>query len=242
MDQNTQAVLFSFACWFLWVILPMIPSIVIYKMFPKTKVTAQGTISNWKVRAGGAFAAYIVVVLLGYGPFRSTQGKIDVIGNCAWTVHGQVVLRDTNNHQVRGNSLLKALQVTMIPDVVTKLNQVVEIQIPPQGTEIPHYSLAFSIPEFGEQTIDLQHLPSDAEIIPSRRRIDLKDIVVDQFPVPVPPPTLPNAQIRYQQPLSFPGPSPVVAASPAANLPTVPIQSPQSSDGPAPSAGVAATP
>jgi hypothetical protein len=214
MDQNTQAVLFSFACWFLWVILPMLPSIVIYKMFPKTKVTAQGTISNWKVRAGGAFAAYIVVVLLGYGPFESTQRIINVIGNCGWIVHGQVVLKDTNNQQVRGNNLLKALQVTMIPDVITKLNQVVEVQIPPQGTEIPHYSLAFSIPEFGEETIDLQHLPKEAEINAYKRRIDLKDIVVDQFPAPPATPTPPNAVVRYQQPLNGPGPTPVVAGTP----------------------------
>jgi len=66
MDQNTSAVLFSLAVYALYVLLPLIPSIIIYKIFPDTRVTAEGSVSNWKIRAGGAFAAYVTVVLLGH--------------------------------------------------------------------------------------------------------------------------------------------------------------------------------
>jgi hypothetical protein len=214
MDQNTSAVILSISVWALYVLLPLIPSIIIYKMFPETRATAEGNVGNWQIRAGGALAAYVTVVLLGYSPFARTQKVIEGMSVCTWTIHGQVSLKDNDDRLVRGNTLLKALEVTMIPDIITKQNQVVDVRIPSQGTEIPHSSLSFSIPQFGEETIDLQDLPRETKVNASRRRIDFKEIVIKEFPKTVPAVTPANLTATYQAPLSAPGPTPLATATP----------------------------
>ena len=40
----------------LWVLLPLIPSILIFLIFPNSTVMAQGPLAGLTVRAGGAFA------------------------------------------------------------------------------------------------------------------------------------------------------------------------------------------
>ena len=51
-----------------WVMLPLLPAILIYKVFPDTKVTASGPFANLTVATSGAFAAFLIV-LAGIGPF-----------------------------------------------------------------------------------------------------------------------------------------------------------------------------
>ena len=66
MSQSTIAVLFSFALYALYVLLPVLPAVVIYRMFPKTRVAVSGPLSKLSFKASGAFAAYVVTVFLGY--------------------------------------------------------------------------------------------------------------------------------------------------------------------------------
>jgi|HubBroStandDraft_4_1064222.scaffolds.fasta_scaffold103698_2 hypothetical protein len=215
MDQNTSAVLLSISVYALYVLLPLIPSVIIYKMFPETKVTAEGSISNWKIKSGGAFAAYVVVVLLGHFIIDQTQDIIGGMSACTWTIHGQVLLKDKDNQPVPGNTLLQTLDVTLKPDLITKQNQVVDIRIPSQGVDLPSTILNFSIPRFGDQTIDLQNKNPDFEIDRRRRRIDFKQIVIKEFPQPLPAET-PSTDLtaKYQAPLTAPGPSPLAIATP----------------------------
>jgi hypothetical protein len=217
MDQNTSAVLLSITVWALYVLLPLIPSIIIYKMFPETRVTAEGSISNWKIRAGGAFAAYLTVVLLGYTPFARTQGIIDGMSACTWTIHGQVMLKDKDGQTVPGYTLIKTLDVKLNPETIRKNNQIVDVLIPSQGVKVPNSTLIFTIPNFGEETIDLQnpHYRFKGPD-PHDRRIDFTEpIVIKEFPNPMPiETTSTNVAVKYQAPLSVPGPTPLATATP----------------------------
>ena len=129
MDQTAFAVLLSYGLYVLYVLLPLIPAVIIYRMFPDTRVTAEGSVSNWKVKAGGAFGAYITVVLLGYVVVARTEEIIGGMSACTWTIRGKVELRDNKDQLLNGNRLLKTLQVTLVPDIVTKNNQFVELRI-----------------------------------------------------------------------------------------------------------------
>lgn len=215
MDQNTSAVLLSITVYALYVLLPLIPSVIIYKMFPETKVTAEGSISNWKIKSGGAFAAYVVVVLLGHFIIDQTQDIIGGMSVCTWTIHGQVLLKDKDDQPVPGNTLLQTLDITLMPDIITKQNQVVDVRIPSQGMGLPNSILNFSIPRFGYQTIDLQSKNPDFDVDRRRRRIDFKQLVIKQF-LQQPPAETPSTNLtaNYQAPLSVPGPSPLAAATP----------------------------
>ena len=46
MDQTAFAVLLSYGIYVLYVLLPLIPAVTIYRMFPDTRVTAEGSVSN----------------------------------------------------------------------------------------------------------------------------------------------------------------------------------------------------
>jgi hypothetical protein len=75
--MNTQTVFFSFTLYVLFVLLPLIPALVTFKLFPDTRVAVSGPLSQVTVRATGAFAAYVVVVLLGFVPVQQLARQID---------------------------------------------------------------------------------------------------------------------------------------------------------------------
>jgi len=219
MDQTAFAVLLSYGLYVLYVLLPLIPAVIIYRMFPDTRVTAEGSVSNWKVKAGGAFGAYITVVLLGYVVVARTEEIIGGMSACTWTISGKVELRDNKDQLVNGNRLLKTLQVTLVPDIVTKNNQFVELRIPGSGPTLSNATIGLSIPMFGEETIDLEHPQYHVSKDSYGKKIEFTDpIVIRQFveteegashasatPTPV--------EVKYQEPLKAPGPPP--AGSPA---------------------------
>jgi hypothetical protein len=219
MDENTSAVILSIVVFALYVLLPLIPSILIYKMFPETKVTAEGEISNWKIKAGGAFAAYIVVVLLG-GPLLSrTQGIIDGMAACTWTVHfPQVILKDENGQPVPSQHLIKTLDVKLVPDVITKTHQIVSVTIPSHGIKVPTSTLTFSIPNFGEEPVDLQSTHYKFEREGLRGIKFTEPIVIQKWPTDAAPP----AGYQGQSPLA--NASPIAAVNPAL-IPNAPLSS-----------------
>jgi hypothetical protein len=209
--------------WVLWVVLPLVPSIIIYLIFPKTRVTAQGEINNWKIRSGGAFAAYIVCVWLGYEPFNRMHKMIDTIAPSVWAIDTEVSLMDEHDKPLNDRSLLKGLRVTLIPPEI-KLKpsgREYEVKIPWAGTELPDYGLTFEIPQFGQAdpSIYLQMLPKDAEIDYGNRHIKLPKTVISRFPTATvqaeasPTTASGNSAAQYAKPLSSPGPSPVQTLS-----------------------------
>ena len=44
-----------------WVLLPLVPAVLIYLIFPRTQVGLAGPFSGLTIRASGAFAAYFIV-------------------------------------------------------------------------------------------------------------------------------------------------------------------------------------
>lgn len=63
---NNQAVIFSFCLYLFYVLLPLVPAVLIFRMFPETKVTVSGPLQNLTLNSTGAFAAYVVTVALGF--------------------------------------------------------------------------------------------------------------------------------------------------------------------------------
>jgi hypothetical protein len=215
MYQNTTAVLYSLAAYAVWFLLPLVVSIALYKIFPSSTSTAEGAFSNWKIKAGGAVGAYVILFLLGRSGINRVQDMISGMSVCTWTVHGHVILKDKDGNDVPGNTLLQTLRITLQPDIITKQNQVVDVRIPSQGEAVPEKTLNFSIPEFGDQTIDLQEVKYRDRTDVKHRRMDFNEIVIKEFPKPLPSQS-PNSHVTasYQTPLSGAGPTPLPAASP----------------------------
>jgi hypothetical protein len=73
---NNAAVAYSFLLYVLYVLLPLIPAILIFRLFPETKVTVSGPLQNLTVNATGAFAAYVVTVALGFFLVNNVEAQI----------------------------------------------------------------------------------------------------------------------------------------------------------------------
>ena len=70
------AVVYSLCLYVLYVLLPLIPAILIFRLFPETKVAVAGPLQNLTLNATGAFAAYVVTVALGFVLVQSVEAQI----------------------------------------------------------------------------------------------------------------------------------------------------------------------
>jgi hypothetical protein len=162
MDTNIAAVLLSYLLYSLYVLLPMIPAIVIYRLFPDSKVALSGPLANLTIKTTGAFAAYVVVVFLGFFLVQNTHAIIAGMVQPIWTIKATIELRDINGKKIDDPSPLKYLEVFLKPDLSkVKEGNYIRLQVPSTGVDKPAYLINFKIEQFGENTIDTAELKSD---------------------------------------------------------------------------------
>lgn len=163
-------VLLSFTLYALYVLLPLIPATVIYKNFPDTSVAVSGPLSKFSVRASGAFAAYVVTVLLGFTLVTETQSLIRSMRETTWTVISDVELYDRQGNAITGperDRLLELINVTIDPsrDNPADGRVYVETSIDPSDPPV----IIYEIPQFGQartrlgrDNVDFDHLSHEA--------------------------------------------------------------------------------
>src|SRR5262245_53473544 len=108
-----------FFLWGSFLILPLIPTIVIYKLFPETSVTVSGPLSKLTVNATGAFAAYVTTVMLGYFLVSDIAGTLRRMELARWKVVVKLELQDVTGNAIpdarRRQLLSRFLQVATVP-------------------------------------------------------------------------------------------------------------------------------
>lgn len=164
MDKHAVAVLLSFLLYLLYVVLPLLPTILIYKFFPEEKVTAVGVFSNFRFNATGAFAAYVVTVFLGYFLVNKIHKQICQISNPTWTVKAQVDLRDPQGNVLNRPNLLETLNVFIDPELKTTRGNKIILKLPGDKSTWATTMIKFEIPRFGWSTIDLSEASKTADI------------------------------------------------------------------------------
>jgi len=151
--------LFSLAgLYTLWVLLPLVPSILIYWLFPSTSVAVSGPLANLTVRAGGAFAAYLVIFLVTYYPI--VQHAQDVAGGIQhpfWTITGEVKLLDKDGNEINYEKPLEHMVV--YPQSFRRDVYFLRIYIPQTEEVLP--SLILKIPEWNSTNAYKLEEPSD---------------------------------------------------------------------------------
>lgn len=101
------------------VLLPLAPAILIYKLFPNTKVGVSGPLQGLTFNASGAFAAYVVTALLGSILMLKAQDFIEPLMDQDWSITAKVVLLDHQGNPITGTqleTLLHGLTITFLPD------------------------------------------------------------------------------------------------------------------------------
>jgi hypothetical protein len=136
----------------IWVLLPLAPAVLIYWLFPNTPVAVSGPLSGLTVRAGGAFGAYLVVLLLTYGQLRTINQSIAMLDSQFWNVRGTVQLVDSKARPIDSPDLLQKYMVVTKPD--THMFDKYEIRlriVQEMDGSLP--ITVIKIPEFGEHRI-----------------------------------------------------------------------------------------
>jgi hypothetical protein len=158
----------------IWVLLPLVPAILIYRLFPSTAVAVSGPLAHLTVRASGAFAAYLVVFLVTYPIVGRTEETIGGFQHPFWTIKGHVQLVDKNGTVLQSEDLLKQIVVRTNPEPFKLESYLLRIDIP-QHEELPW--LVLRIPTFGENVIDLAK-PSDVAIDNYKKTIEIKTPII----------------------------------------------------------------
>jgi len=168
MDKQIITVIFSFLLYVVYVLLPMVPAVVIYKLFPDTKIATTGTLSKWKVKTTGAFAGYIITVVLGYFLVQNTHQLIAQMNNPYWDVSAKVELLNEDGTPYKTKyskyNLIDTLQVTIAPKLQRINSGTVHLTITGDKSRWESTEVKFEIPNYGYTLINLQEATENSII------------------------------------------------------------------------------
>jgi hypothetical protein len=154
MTFDQQVFAQSVVLYLLWVCGPLVPAVLIYWLFPDTKVSAEGPLSGLTVRAGGAFAAYLVVFFAAY-PLSSRQHAI--LGASMrpfWVLEAEVVANDENGKAITYSNFYNGMTVSLSPDMQVVTGRKVTLKVPMEGLGQRWPMITFQVPNYGGVTID----------------------------------------------------------------------------------------
>ncbi len=207
--MDNQQVLYGMLIYVLYVVMPLLPSIIIYKLFPNTSVGANGVLGNLKINATGAFAAYIITVILGHYVIKQNLDFVRKIDKTNWEIKSKVEFVDTDGNllkEVSDLDLKNKLIIKTTPDYnVKNLNGIVFIayakgELPKVTFSYPGYEPKLMdldakdesiIKDFAENKIDLGTI----RLVKQRQKFDASkfenDTIIQPNPVPFEgPPTI----------------------------------------------------
>ncbi len=177
MTPDIKAILLGFLLYGIYVLLPLIPSVLIYKMFPDSKVGANGILGSLKINTTGAFAAYIIVVIIGSTEISKIHEMIrsSYAESSAWLVNSKVVFLEQNqngewvkSNKVTSDDIRARLEIKTNPDYNQKdLGAVTFMTYSRAG--LP--KLIFSFPDYESRTIDLSDAAVKLDL--ARKSLDL---------------------------------------------------------------------
>lgn len=172
-----EAIHWSIVLLILWVLLPLVPSVLIYKMFPDTKVAASGPFAGLTIAAGGAFAGYLIILLalpllvrLAGDQIRDQLRSDDI-----WTIQARVHQPGPNGPVPLRNQALRV--TTTDPDWYRVIpGGVIVAYVRTEDGQFP--MLEVDTPDGRAQTIDLDDEGLKRVIDRKRRSIRITEPIV----------------------------------------------------------------
>jgi len=178
MNDPMTGILLFCVLYTLWIILPLVPAVLIYRIFPNTRTTAEGEVSNWKIKASGAFAAYLAIFVASSYLMQKAQIRVINPDLCVWTLSADVKLKDRNG-RLAPPHLLSQVGVSMKPELISNHGQFVDILIPVRGNELPNYAVTIAVKGFGSEMLHLAHPSAERKIDFAKRKIQ-ETVIIEQ--------------------------------------------------------------
>jgi hypothetical protein len=174
-------ILLSFALYALYVLLPIIPAVIIYKLFPKTTADVSGPLGGLTVKAGGAFAAYIVTVVLGSTLVSRIDDRIAAMSTPVWEVNAKLEFRDNQGRVISDpQEIVKDVKVMVHPSLEELIYPEFTMRLPLVKPDL-WPTLVFQAPGFKPHPI---HLKKDGVVKLNMLKgsVALDKIVLEQLP------------------------------------------------------------
>jgi hypothetical protein len=174
-------ILLSFALYALYVLLPIIPAAIIYKLFPKTSTDVSGPLAGLTIKAGGAFAAYIATVALGCVLVNRIADSIDAMATPVWQVSAKLEFRDNEGRVIHDpHDIMKDLKVVVSPALEQLIYPQFRMRLP-LLTPNDWPTLVFHAPGFRPHSIDLNQEDGAARDA-LKGRVALHKVVLEKLP------------------------------------------------------------
>jgi hypothetical protein len=163
-----------------WVLLPLIPAILIYWLFPNTAVAVDGPFANLTVKASGAFAAYLIVFAATYPLVQTARDTIGGFQRQFWTVRAQIKLVNSDGKETRSDELVQNLRVR--PPVYHVDSYHATLKVLEEEGQLPHM-ITIEIPGFDNKPIILKSARAAATVDHYKKVIELNEpILINQKP------------------------------------------------------------
>lgn len=109
------------------VTLPLLPAILIYKIFPNTHIKASGTIGALTWNASGAFAAYMIVLaVIMLSPLKQLTSSVGGFYSPTWTIEMEIHGYDSDSNPTKFSDI----EVLLNPDMHRISEDKVILKIP----------------------------------------------------------------------------------------------------------------
>ena len=162
MSLQSWSVLSIIGVYFVYLLLPLIPTVIIYKLFPKNTVTIRGLIQGLQINAAGAFAAYIVTVLLGTFIAKAMIGIIE--GTYVSRVVAEIDLTDEKGNPIYDPKDLAQLTVDLVPPIFNvtdtpdlknpkRVFKEVIVSVPRRGDD--WYLVKYTVPNYESMSVNV---------------------------------------------------------------------------------------
>lgn len=181
-----MAIISSILLYVLWMLLPAVIAIGIFRLFPDTKVRASGPFQNLTINVTGAFGAFFITLLAGWFLIDRIDARIQQsLVSPTWEVMVKVSFLDNEGEEIRVDRALREDVKVFVEPPIAKTAELpyVYVRLPlVKPGEWP--TLYFNVPGFISETLSPRRLIADgeAEVDSWRQRVDLGEMVLRQVP------------------------------------------------------------
>lgn len=128
------------------ILLPIVPATVAYRLSPDKPISAEGVLSGFTIKTGGAFSAYLIVLLI-LIPFLNLLAQaVTSYLKPAWTITVPIVIQDKNGQNVTlAPSAFQNVEVVLSPRMSSGGNKQIQFSVVGDVENWPH-TVWFKIP------------------------------------------------------------------------------------------------
>ncbi len=178
MTSEAWAVVYFALIVTLWVLLPIVPAWLTYRITPQQKLAVKGPLSGLTLNATGSFGAYLVMALL---LSRVAIPVVELVvgaaaSNVFWEITGKTLVHDADGNKVEQRPQpMQLAKVRVVPDQnVFDENLSVKALLPADPASAVVY---IDVPDWGGAKISLGDTESYS-VYPLTRTIALKGVVI----------------------------------------------------------------